>query len=46
MSVLAKDLMELRAIRGTGHGALVEHLLREIAFFLIAAGVADQLKGC
>ncbi|MDE1007701.1 MAG: hypothetical protein OSB38_18715 [Paraburkholderia fungorum] len=46
MSVLAKDLMELRAIRGNEHGALVEHLMREIALCLIAAGVADQRKGC
>jgi hypothetical protein len=45
MSVLAKDLMELRAIRGTGHGALVEHLLREIALILIAGGVRDESVG-
>lgn len=46
MSVLAKDLMELRAIRGSEHGALIEHLMREIALNLIAAGVADMRGGC
>lgn len=45
MSRLAKDLMELRAIRGGSHGALVEHLLREIALLLIAAGVCDEHVG-
>jgi hypothetical protein len=42
MSALAKDLMELRAIRGTAHGALVEQLMRAIALNLIAPGVRDQ----
>lgn len=46
MSVLAKSLMDLRAICGGSHGALVEHLIREIALCLIAAGVADQRLGC
>jgi hypothetical protein len=45
MSVLAKDLMELRA-QPQPHGALTEHLIRAIALNLIAAGVADQRKGC
>jgi hypothetical protein len=45
MSVLAKDLMELRAIRGGERGALIEHLMREIALCLIAAGVADKRMG-
>jgi len=39
MSILAKDLLELRALP---RGALVEHMLREIALNLIAAGVLDQ----
>jgi hypothetical protein len=45
MSVLAKDLMELRALRGNEHGALVEHLMRAIALNLIAPGVRDERSG-
>jgi hypothetical protein len=44
MSVLAKDLIELGALPAP-HGALTDHLLREIAMHLIAPGVADQQGG-
>jgi hypothetical protein len=44
MSVLAKDLIELRALPAP-HGALTNHLLREIARNLIAPGAADQQGG-
>ena len=40
MSVLAKDLLELHRLANGGSGALTEHLLRQIAMELIAAGVA------
>lgn len=42
MSLLAKDLSELRAMP---RGALVEHMLREIALNLIAEGVRDERTG-
>jgi hypothetical protein len=42
MSTLAKDLNELRDIP---RGALVEHMLREIAMHLIAEGVRDEREG-
>lgn len=43
MSILASDLLSLRDMP---RGALVEHLLREIATNLIAPGVADVRGGC
>lgn len=43
MSVFAKDLLELRTMP---RGALIEHLLRELARNLIAPGVADMRGGC
>jgi hypothetical protein len=45
MSVLAKDLLELRRLAQGGAGALTEHLLKEVALNLIAAGVASALGG-
>ena len=42
MSVLAKDLFELKRLADGGAGALIEHLLREIAIDLIAEGVANE----
>lgn len=42
MSVLAKDLFELKRLADGGSGALIEHLLREIAVGLIAEGVANE----
>lgn len=42
MSVLAADLLEVRRYP---RGALVEHLLREMAMNLIAPGCADQRDG-
>lgn len=42
MSIFAKDLLELRTMP---RGALIEHLLREIALNLIAPGVADVHAG-
>lgn len=42
MSSLAKDLL---AASRLPRGALVEHLLREIALNLIAPGVADERGG-
>jgi hypothetical protein len=44
MSRLASDLLEL--VRLGVRGALIEHLLREIALNLIAPGVADFRGGC
>lgn len=44
MSLLAKDLIELVSLPGP-HGALTDHLLREIARNLIAPGVADRRDG-
>jgi hypothetical protein len=44
MSVLAKDLIDLRALPAP-HGALTDHLLREIARNFIAPGVAAQQGG-
>lgn len=46
MSLLAGDLLELLRLRGTSHGALIEHLLRAVALNLIAPGVADLRGGC
>lgn len=43
MSTLAADLLEVRRYP---RGALVEHLLRELAMNLIGAGVASELGGC
>lgn len=45
MSSLALDLVELRRLAVGGAGALVEHLLRQVALNLIAPGVASQLGG-
>jgi hypothetical protein len=45
MSVLAKDLLELRRLAQGGAGALTEHLLKEVARNLIAPGVASVLGG-
>ena len=45
MSTLAQDLIELNAMPHP-HGALTNHLLREIAAALIAAGLRDELGGC
>lgn len=42
MSVLAKDLSELRIMP---RGALVEHMLREIALNIISEGVRDERSG-
>lgn len=42
MSLLAQDLLELSRMP---RGALVEHLLRELACNLIAPGVADVRGG-
>lgn len=46
MSRFAKDLIELQRLCLGGSGALTQHLLREIARNLIAAGVADERDGC
>lgn len=46
MSTLAKDLVELVRLAQGGAGALIEHLLREVASNLIAQGVADERGGC
>jgi hypothetical protein len=43
MSVLAKDL---RALRAYPRGALVDHMLREIAAALISEGLRNDLGGC
>jgi hypothetical protein len=45
MSLLAEDLLELVRLAQGGAGALIEHLLREVALNLIAPGVADQRSG-
>jgi hypothetical protein len=45
MSVLAKDLFELRRLAQGGGGALTEHMLREVAAELIAEGVRDERDG-
>lgn len=42
MSLFAKDLLELRTMP---RGALIEHLLRELALNIIAQGVSDQRGG-
>jgi hypothetical protein len=46
MSRFAQDLLELQRLCLGGSGALTQHLLREIACSLIAAGVADERGGC
>ena len=46
MSRAARDLIELQRLAQSGAGALTEHLLRELAKNLIAAGVADSRGGC
>ncbi|GEM_PF-2816985 len=46
MSRFAQDLLELQRLCLGGSGALTQHLLREIACNLIAAGVADERDGC
>jgi hypothetical protein len=46
MSMLALDLLELVRLRGSEHGALIEHLLQAVALNLIAPGVADVRAGC
>ncbi|MGF6764025.1 hypothetical protein P3T24_004356 [Paraburkholderia sp. GAS33] len=43
MSVLAKDLLELKRLASGGAGALTEHLLKEVAADIISEGVADEL---
>lgn len=45
MSVLAEDLITLLALP-TPHGTLTEHLLREIARFLIAGDDACSASAC
>ena len=45
MSTLAQDLQALRDMPEP-HGALTEHLMREIALNLIAEGVRDERDGC
>lgn len=45
MSTLASDLLELNAMPHP-HGALTNHLLREIAAALIAAGIRNEMEGC
>jgi hypothetical protein len=44
MSELAKDLIELKRLSESGTGALIEHLLKEIALNLISDGVRDERK--
>lgn len=46
MSELARDLLELRRLARGGAGALIEHLLREVAGRLISAGLRDFRLGC
>ena len=46
MSRFAQDRIELKRLCLGGSGALTQHLLREIACNLIAAGVADERGGC
>jgi hypothetical protein len=45
MSTLALDLIELKRLAQGGAGALIEHLLREVALNLIAPGVNSALGG-
>jgi hypothetical protein len=45
MSVIAKDLIELKRLAEGGAGALTEHLLREFAADIIGEGVADERGG-
>jgi hypothetical protein len=45
MSTLAQDLIELVRLSQGGAGALVEHLLQEVALNLIAPGVEDFRNG-
>lgn len=45
MSVLAKDLLELRRLAQGGAGALTERLLKAVAVNLISPGVADERSG-
>lgn len=45
MSERAKDLIELVRLARGGAGALIEHLLREVAAALIASGVVDFRNG-
>jgi hypothetical protein len=42
MSALAEGLFELKRLADGGSGALIEHLLREVAVDLIAEGVANE----
>ncbi|RQS70109.1 hypothetical protein DID96_15695 [Burkholderia sp. Bp8963] len=46
MSRAARDLIELQRLARNGAGALTQHLLRELAKNLIAAGVTDARGGC
>lgn len=46
MSTLAADLIELRRLAQGGAGALVEHLLQEVADNLIQPGCKDERDGC
>ena len=46
MSELARDLFELRRLALGGAGALIEHLLREVAARLISSGLRDFREGC
>ncbi|WP_173261334.1 hypothetical protein [Paraburkholderia sp. NMBU_R16] len=46
MSTRAQDLLELLRLDQGGGGALVQHLLRELAMNIIALGVADARGGC
>lgn len=45
MSTLAEDLFELKRLADGGAGALVDHLLKEVALNLIAEGVSDERQG-
>lgn len=42
MSVLAQDLFELQRLARCGGGALVSHLLHEVAEAIISEGVSDE----
>lgn len=46
MSERAKDLLELNRLAIGGAGTLTEHLRREVAAALIAAGLRDFRLGC
>lgn len=46
MSTLALDLLELNRLCAGGAGALTEHLRRQVAMELIAAGLIDFRGGC